>query len=60
MREKVSNCVTMIQPTLDCYSFTGPPEPALLSANTLAPDVILLLDTYFQIVVWSGATTGCC
>lgn len=55
-REKVANCVTMIQPTLDRYSFTGPPEPALLSANSLAPDVILLLDTYFQLVVWSGST----
>jgi protein transport protein SEC23 len=55
-REKVSNCVTMIQPTLDRYTFNGPPEPALLSANTLAPDVILLLDTYFQIVVWTGST----
>jgi protein transport protein SEC23 len=55
-REKVANCVTMIQPTLDRYSFNGPPEPALLSANTLAPDVILLLDTYFQIVVWTGST----
>ncbi len=55
-REKVSNCVTMIQPTLDRYTFSGPPEPALLSANTLAADVILLLDTYFQIVVWTGST----
>jgi protein transport protein SEC23 len=55
-REKVGNCVTMIQPTLDRYSFSGPPEPALLSANTLSPDVILLLDTYFQIVVWTGST----
>lgn len=55
-REKVNNCVTMIQPTLDRYSFNGPPEPALLSAGSLAPDIMLLLDTYFQVVVWSGST----
>ena len=56
MREKVGNCVTMIQPTLDRYSFNGPPEPALLSAHTLSPDCILLLDTFFQVVIWTGST----
>ncbi len=44
-RENVTNSLTMIQPTLDAYTFNGPPVPVLLSANSLTPDRILLLDT---------------
>jgi len=54
-RESVTNSLTMIQPTLDAYSFNGPPVPVLLSANSLqAGDRILLLDTFFHVVVWRG------
>ena len=38
----------MIQPTLLAYSFTGPPVPVLLDVTSIAPDRILLLDTFFQ------------
>lgn len=42
-----------IQPTLDAYTFNGPPVPVLLSASSLAVgDRILLLDTYFHVVIW--------
>ena len=46
----------MIQPTLMSYSFTGPPQPVLLDSISIKPDVILLLDTFFQILIWHGET----
>jgi Vesicle coat complex COPII, subunit SEC23 len=44
----------MIQPTLDCYMTSQPPQPVLLSMSSMKRDGILLLDTFFQVVVWSG------
>jgi protein transport protein SEC23 len=56
-RETVNNSLCMIQPTLDCYSFASPePYPVLLSATSVAPDRILLLDTFFHVCIWSGST----
>jgi len=46
----------MIQPTLLSYSFNGPPEPALLDAQSVRPDAIFLLDTFFHVVVFHGET----
>lgn len=56
-RENVANSLIMIQPTLDAYSTSGPPTPVLLSASSVAADRILLLDTFFQVVVFSGEST---
>lgn len=53
-RENVLNSLTMIQPTLDEYSFNGAPRPVLLSAASIAPDKIFLLDTFFHVIVFSG------
>jgi protein transport protein SEC23 len=55
-RENVANCLVMIQPTLEAYSFNGPPEPVLLASTSIQPDRILLLDTFFRIIIWSGDT----
>jgi len=55
-RETVNNALIMIQPTLDAYSFAGPPVPVLLSAKSVLPDRILVLDTFFQVVVFYGET----
>lgn len=55
-REDVTNCVVMIQPSLISYSFSAPPTPVLLDATSIRPDVILLLDTFFTVVVWRGST----
>jgi len=44
----------MIQPTLKMYSFDGPPQPVLLDSISVKPDVILLLDTFFHILIWHG------
>lgn len=55
-RENTSNSLVMIQPTLLSYSFNGPPQPALLDSESVRPDVILLLDTFFHVVVFHGET----
>ncbi|KAI3996575.1 hypothetical protein MKX01_009407 [Papaver californicum] len=57
-RENVSNSVVMIQPSLISYSFQSGPEPALLDVVAIAADRILLLDSYFTIVIFHGATVA--
>lgn len=54
--ENVNNSLIMIQPTLTMYSFDGPPEPVLLDSVSIRPNVILLLDTFFHILIWHGET----
>ena len=46
----------MIQPALISYSFSAPPQPVLLDATSVRPDVMLLLDTFFTLVVFHGQT----
>jgi hypothetical protein len=48
----------MLQPTLLSYSFQGPPTPVLLDATSVRPDSILLLDTFFHVVVFHGETVA--
>lgn len=55
-RENVANSVVMIQPSLISYSFHSGPEPALLDVAAIAADRILLLDSFFTVVVFHGAT----
>ena len=56
-RENVANSVVMIQPSLITYSFHSPtPEPALLDVAAIAADRILLLDSYFTVVIFHGST----
>lgn len=51
-----TNSLVMIQPTLLSYSFDGPPQPALLDCQTVQSNTILLLDTFFQVLVFHGET----
>lgn len=46
----------MIQPTLMSYRLEGPPVPVLLDSTSIRPDCILLLDTFFHIVIFHGET----
>jgi protein transport protein SEC23 len=46
----------MIQPTLMSYTFDQPPQPVLLDSVSIRPDVILLLDTFFHILIFHGET----
>jgi len=55
-KENTTNSLVMIQPTLLSYSFDGPPQPALLDSVTVQPNTILLLDTFFHVVVFHGET----
>ncbi|CAB9518921.1 transport protein SEC23 [Seminavis robusta] len=55
-RENTTNSLVMIQPTLLSYSFNGPPQAALLDSDSVRPDTILLLDTFFHVVVFHGET----
>jgi protein transport protein SEC23 len=56
-RECVSNTLIMLQPSLMSYTLQpGPPQPVLLDANSVRLDTILLLDTFFHVVVFHGET----
>ncbi|KAL8227966.1 hypothetical protein R6Q57_015550 [Mikania cordata] len=55
-RENVANSVVMIQPSLISYAFNSGAEPALLDVASIAADRILLLDSYFTVVVFHGST----
>ncbi|XP_011177750.1 protein transport protein Sec23A isoform X1 [Zeugodacus cucurbitae] len=56
MREDLTQSLIMIQPILYSYSFNGPPEPVLLDTSSIQPDRILLMDTFFQILIYHGET----
>nr|XP_039259214.1 protein transport protein Sec23A-like [Styela clava] len=55
-RQDLTNSLIMIQPVLYSYSFNGPPEPVLLDSTSIQPDKILLLDTFFQVLIFHGET----
>ncbi|KAF9910008.1 GTPase-activating protein S23 [Linnemannia zychae] len=55
-REDVNNSLIMIQPTLMSYGFDGEPQPVLLDSVSIKPDTVLLLDTFFYILIFHGET----
>ncbi|KAG5560792.1 hypothetical protein RHGRI_003967 [Rhododendron griersonianum] len=55
-RENITNAAVMIQPSLISYSFNSLPAPALLDVASKAADRILLLDSYFSVVIFHGMT----
>lgn len=57
-RENITNSAVMIQPSLISYSFNTLPAPALLDVASIAADRILLLDSYFSVVVFHGMTVA--
>ena len=55
MRETIANSLVMIQPALLEYSFQHPePVPVMLEMSSLKVDVVLLLDTFFHVIIWHG------
>lgn len=55
VRENVTNSLLMIQPALLQYSFDSPQaQPVLLDIVSLKNNVILLLDTFFHVLIWHG------
>eukprot|EP01134_Creolimax_fragrantissima_P000713 CFRG0713T1 len=57
-RADAMDALVMIQPSLITYSFDAPPQPALLDSSSLGPDRILLLDSFFHILIWHGETVA--
>lgn len=55
-REDLTNSLIMIQPTLISFTFDQEPEPVLLDSVSIKPDHILLLDTFFHILIFHGET----
>ncbi|EDN08279.1 hypothetical protein HCAG_04789 [Histoplasma mississippiense (nom. inval.)] len=55
--EDVGNSLVMIQPTLDSYSLEQEgSQPVLLDSASIQPTHILLLDTFFHILIFHGET----
>lgn len=54
LKESVSNILIMMQPTLESYQLDEDPSPVLLAASSISQHNILLLDTYFTIVIHVG------
>lgn len=52
--EELTQSLIMIQPILYSYSFNGPPEPVLLDSSSILDDRILLMDTFFHILIYKG------
>lgn len=58
MREDVTQSLIMIQPILYSYNFNGKPEPVLLDTSSIQPDKILLMDTFFHILIFHGEVSS--
>lgn len=57
LRENTVNILLMVQPALMEYSLEeGFQRPVLLDSMSLKKNVILLMDTYFHVVIWRGGT----
>jgi protein transport protein SEC23 len=54
MIEELTQSLIMIQPILYSYSFNGPPEPVLLDSSSIVDDRILLMDTFFHILIYKA------
>lgn len=54
MREDCSNSLLMIQPALVSYELHQETKPVSLDTSSIQPDRILLMDTFFQIVIFHG------
>lgn len=56
LTEDTSNSLIMIQPTLTSFQLDKEPEAVLLDSISIKDDVILLLDTFFHILIYHGKT----
>jgi protein transport protein SEC23 len=54
--QDVGNSLIAIQPTLDAYRIDSEPEAVLLDSTSIQPDTVLLLDTFFHILIFHGET----
>jgi len=54
--ESIDNMMLIIMPVLLRYFNNGSSEPTQLELNSLSSDVILLMDNFFRVIIWYGAT----
>ena len=55
LRSSVAEAILMIEPVLLSYSFNSDlPEPQFLSPEAMKKDRLLLLDSFFTVVIWHG------
>ena len=50
------NTILLLKLFRYAYTFNGPPEPVLLDTSSIQADRILLMDTFFQILIFHGET----
>lgn len=53
-RERVADALKLIKPTLISYNYETGVSPVELDSKSLQPDVILVLDTFHNVVIWRG------
>lgn len=56
LRSNVRDSIVQIQPTLYRYRMDAPAEPVPLDCSALQPDCVVLLDTFFEVLLHSGST----
>lgn len=54
LREDVTNSLVMIQPSLWSYGFNADPVAVNLDAQSVVSNQMLLLDTFFEVLVFHG------
>lgn len=50
----VASILLMIHPSLIMYSVVEQPKPVILGLSSLNSESILLLDSYFKVLIWNG------
>lgn len=55
MSEDTTNSLFMIQPTLMKYSLDAEPQPVILDLQSIDKSVVLMMDTFFKVVIWHGS-----
>lgn len=56
LRADSSDSIVMIHPALYSYSMQAPPTPVPLDVSCSQPDNVLLLDTFFEVLIHHGPT----
>lgn len=57
-RENVSNMMTMIQPALLSFRLSQQPQMVLLDTESISKEAILLLDSFFRVIIHHGETVA--
>lgn len=52
--EDCSNALLMIQPSLIAFRLDGTDEAVLLDSTSIQPDTVLLMDSFFHILIYVG------